>query len=459
MKRTMIATAISTAFATLLLAGAASASSHNEAPLITKMPKVDASDLYMFRSYESGRSGYVTILANYQPLQDPYSGPNFHLMDDDATYAIHIDNNGDALADLTFEFRFGNFPRNIKIPVNGVQVAVPLSNVGPFSLSSNPAMNVLEGYAVLTKRGTDAAVYATNLQSGGKFFIKPFDNIGEKSIPQYAKYAERYIESIALDGCATPGRVFVSQRAEGFKVALGEIFDLVNLNPVGAPNAQANDLRDKNVTTIALEVPISCLTNGSDPVIGAWTTASVPRGTTQVQVSRLGMPLVNEVIIGLQDKDKFNASNPRDDAQFGTYVTNPTLPELLQALFPSVTAPNLFPRTDLVAAFLTGIAGLNQPATVRAAEMLRLNTSIAPKTAVNQQTLGVLAGDTAGFPNGRRPGDDVVDIELRVAMGVLLSNADAPSGQLPFTDGAAVKATDFRNTFPYLNTPYPGTKD
>jgi len=135
------------------------------------------------------------------------------------------------------------------------------------------------------------------------------------------------------------------------------------------------------------------------------------------------------------------------------------LPELIQALYPSVTAPNTFPRTDLVAAFLTGVPGLNKPATVTPSEMLRLNTSFYPKSAIHQSNLGALGGDNAGFPNGRRPGDDVVDIELRVAMGALLTAAEAPSGQLPFTDGATVKATDFRNTFPYLNTPLPGTDD
>lgn len=176
----------------------------------------------------------------------------------------------------------------------------------------------------------------------------------------------------------------------------------------------------------------------------------------RTQVSRLSAPLVNEVVIGLPDKDKFNASQPKDDSQFATYVTNPTLPTLIQILFPEVKAPTKFPRTDLVAAFLTGIDGLNKPANVSPAEMMRLNTSITPKPAAAQSNLGVLGGDTAGFPNGRRPGDDVVDIELRVAMGVLLPTEDAPSGQLPYNDNVAVKATDFRGRFPYLNTPLPG---
>lgn len=453
MKKTTLALAV----ASVVFAGAALGSSHREAPGIAKTPKVDGTDFYMFRSYEARRGAYTTILANYIGLEDAYGGPNFNLLDPNANYEIHIDNNGNALSDLTFRFNFGNFYRNIEIPVNGVPVAVPLSNVGPFSGSSSPNLNVIEGFTVATIRGTNAPVSAVNMGTGKYFFIKPFDNIGQKSIPQYANYAEKYIASMSFQGCAAPARVFVSQRKEGFAVALGKIFDLINLDPVGAPNANQNDLADKNVTTIALEVPTSCLTQGRDAVIGGWTTSSLPdRNGVMKQVSRLGMPLVNEVIIGLPDKDKFNASQPKDDGQFATYVTNPTLPELIEALFPVVTAPNRFPRDDLVAAFLTGIPGLNQPATVTPSEMLRLNTTIAPKSAINQQTLGVLAGDTAGFPNGRRPGDDVVDIELRVAMGVLLSSADAPSGQLPYTDGAALKATDFRNTFPYLNTPLPG---
>jgi len=211
-------------------------------------------------------------------------------------------------------------------------------------------------------------------------------------------------------------------------------------------------------------VPIPCLTSRRTPVIGAWTTASLPREGKStfrpydwVQVSRLGAPLVNEVVIGLKDKDRFNASEPKDDAQFATYVTNPTLPAILEILFGAagVQAPTLFPRADLVAAFLTGVPGLNANGSV--AEMLRLNTSTAPKPAAAQSNLGVIGGDVAGFPNGRRPGDDVVDIELRVAMGKLLPLANAPSGQLPFTDGALVDASRFSSSFPYLRTPQPGS--
>jgi len=454
MKRIMLVTAC----ATILSGGVVLASSHREAPLITRTPKVDATDFYMFRSYESGRAGYVTLIANYQPLQDPYGGPNYFLLDPNGLYQINIDNDGDALSDLTFQFRFTNTYRNITIPVNGVPVAIPLSNVGPFGDRVDSNLNVVETYTIDLFDGTGPGQPVTHAIPGAKLF-KPFDNIGTKSIPEYHRYSDRGIYPIAVPGCAAQGRVFVGQRKDGFSVNLGEIFDLIHTNPVGPPNGETNDLADKNVTTIALELPIACIATGGSPIIGAWTAAYLPTNGQFNQVSRLSAPLINEVIIGLPDKDTFNASQPIDDGQFATYVTNPTLPELIEALFPGVSAPNSFPRNDLVAAFLTGINGLNKPATVTPAEMMRLNTSIAPKTAINQQTLGVLAGDTAGFPNGRRPGDDVVDIELRVAMGVLLSAAEAPSGNLPYTDGAAVQATDFRNTFPYLNTPIPGATD
>jgi hypothetical protein len=446
------------AIASVFSAGLAFASSHREAPLITQTPKLDGTDFYMFRSYETGRAGYVTFLANYQPLQAPYGGPNYFLMDPNAVYAIHIDNDGDAKEDISYYFKFYNRFKNLTVPVNGVDVAVPLSNIGSFgdNSSQDANRNVSESFSVVTIVNGKLGV-ARNLGKGGVLFEKPSDNIGTKSIARYASYADRHIARIGIDRCAGEGRVFAGQRREGFAVNLGEIFDLVNTNPVGPADGERNLLDDANITTMALEVPISCLT-GNGPIIGAWTAAYKQSSNGRYrQVSRLSAPLVNEVIIGLPDKDRFNASHPSNDATFARYVTNPTLPILLQTLFPIVQAPNAYPRSDLVAAFLTGVEGLNKPAKVKPAEMMRLNTSIAPKPAKEQKTYAVLAGDTAGFPNGRRPGDDVVDIELRVAMGALLPASAAPSGQLPYTDGAALKADDFRSSFPYLNTPLPGS--
>src|SRR6185369_11156383 len=198
--------------------------------------------------------------------------------------------------------------------------------------------------------------------------------------------------TVNIPGCATPGRLFVGQRKDPFVVNLGETFDLINLsNPLGPVDGQKDSLSDKNVTALILEVPAGCLTNGSSPVIAAWTSASRYEGTNLVQVSRLGQPLVNEVVIGLKDKDTFNASEPKDDGQFANYVTHPTLPALVELLFGSagVRAPTNFPRTDLVEVFLTGVPGVNQ--TSATAEMLRLNTSTPTVPVSAQNNLGVIA--------------------------------------------------------------------
>lgn len=506
----------------LVAAGAALASSHREAPGITTTPKVDGTDFYMFNSYEPGREGNVTLIANYLPLQDPYGGPNYFSLDPNALYEIHIDNNGDGKEDLTFQFRFSNTLANggkgIEIPVGGKNVAIPLRQASPVTASSG-ALSYTESYTVTLVRGdrrggTRAAV--TNANGGSSTFAKPIDYIGEKTFGNaaaYDAYANSFINTVNIPGCSAPGKVFVGQRKEAFSVNLGTIFDLINApgavitseTNAAALNATAGpfgELTDKNVTSIALEVPASCLkasTTGGDPVIGAWTTASLRQaklvngapgsglqvnervGGAWTQVSRLGMPLVNEVVIGLRDKDKFNASKPANDAaNFADYVTNPTLPALIEALFPTAKAPTNFPRTDLLTAFLTGVPGVNRPANITGlgqggplAEMQRLNTSIAAKPLAMQNPLGVLGGDTAGFPNGRRPIDDVVDASLRVAMGVLCvattdadalkvgcKPADAPAGGVAFVDGVRATAADLpRTSFPYLNTPLPGAKN
>jgi hypothetical protein len=564
-------------------------SSHREAPGITKTPKVDGTDFYMFRSFEPGRAEYVTLLANYLPLQDVYGGPNFFMLDEDAVYEIHVDNNGDAVEDITFQLQFQNLRKDLAVPVGDRMVAVPLINIGGIGPAAGDTanLNVEESYTLRVVRGprrTGTAQSVTNAATGETRFRKPVDRIGDKSIRDnnpfvYNDYANNHIYDVDIPGCGAEGRVFVGQRREGFVVNLAETFDLINTNPLGPENGETNDLADKNVTTIALEVPISCLTAG-DPVIGAWTTASIGKGTppsggtpsgetpaaacpagqpsgpkpasnwvpTQdcqgwvppghpnarsggsgsasttsstattcapgqpsgpkpaldwvptadcqgwvppghpaasgaapgggssgtppglfTQVSRLGHPLVNEVVIGLKDKDTFNGSEPTGDGQFLEYVTHPTLPILIQALFG--VPPPAAPRNDLVTVFLTGVPGLNQPMNVTPAEILRLNTSIAPVAPASQHRLGVIGGDNAGFPNGRRPGDDVVDIALRVMEGILLA-ADASTFPA-LTDGAFSSATVaydpdgtvtgdttlrlFRDTFPYLSTPLSGS--
>ena len=476
-------------------AGLSMASSHREGPYIAGMPKVDGTDLYMFRSYETGRQNFVTILANYQPFQDPQGGPNFYMFDPNALYEIHLDNNGDGVEDITFQFQFKNTSKATALNIGGKPVKIPLINSGVIAGVNPGALNVRETYTVNVVRGTrrgGARTSATNAAGGSATFDKPVDNIGDKSFGSttgYATYANQHIYSLAIPGCSTNGRVFVGQRKEPFYIAVGKIFDLFNFNPLGAEvGGNANDLEGKNISTLALELPISCITTASDPVIGAFTTASIRQdriangapgtglgnasreGGAWTQVSRLGMPLVNEVVIGLEDKDKFNASRPKDDAaKFADYVTNPVLPALIESLFPSAKAPTNFPRTDLLTVFLKGIAGVNQPKNVAPAEMLRLNTSTPVTAAGAQNSLGVAGGDLAGFPNGRRPADDVVDVSLRVAMGALCvltgptdtlqvgcKPADAPAGGLALTDGVRKTAANFDSTFPYLTTPLPG---
>lgn len=491
-KKSMLALAIGSAIA-YSVSLPVLASSHREAPFIAGQQKVDGTDFYLFRSYEPGRSGFVTVMANYMPFQDPQGGPNFNQYDPNALYEIHFDNVGDGKEHITFQFRFANTSKKTALTVGGKSVLIPLINSGPITGVNPAALNVRESYTIDIVRGdrrTGTRTRLTNATGGASTFDKPVDNIGDKSFGSasgYETYANQHVYDVVIPGCSN-GRVFVGQRKEPFYIAVGKIFDLINLNPLGAEvNGNANNLEGKNVSSIAMELPVNCLVAGSDPVIGAYTTASVRQGRLVnptpasglnnavkegggwSQVSRVGMPLVNEVIIGMDDKDRFNSSKPKDDAQFSNYVTNPVLPALIETLFPSAKAPTNFPRTDLVTVFLKGISGVNQPVSVVASEMLRLNTSIAPTPVATQNPLGVLAGDNAGFPNGRRPADDVVDLSLRVAMGALCvatgatdtlkvgcQPSDAAAGALLFTDGVRKDASTFKAGFPYFNTPLPG---
>ncbi|MGI9046896.1 MAG: DUF4331 domain-containing protein [Burkholderiales bacterium] len=506
MRLTLVASA-------LACGGSALASSHAEAPFITEMRKVDNTDVYAFRSYEAnragnpagnGQDGFVTLISNFFPLQDPYGGPNFFFLDPDALYEIHVDNNGDAKEDLTFRFRFTNDLRNITRSIGGKDVAIALRNFDPITGADPTTSNIRESYRVNVVRGNRRSgqrAAVTNAADQADTFIKPLDNIGQKSIPDYAAYASQFIYNITIPGCTGQGRVFVGQRKEGFQVNLGEVFDLINLTAAQVTDPNGRDARgsataDKNVTSIALEIPTACLTqNATQPIIGVWSTASVRQGRlinrnpgsditsatreggAWAQVSRLGAPLINEVVIGLKDKDRFNSSRPEDDAQspFAEYLTNPTLPALVEEQFTSagVRAPQVFPRADLVAVFLTGVPGVNQVQGGSTAEILRLNTAVPATLTGQQNDLGAAlcfvngapkldnpGCDPAGFPNGRRPGDDVTDIELRVLMGFLLPDASKPStgsANLAYTDGALVTESQFDATFPYLRTPIPGS--
>lgn len=514
-KRSALAIAVAGA---CLSAGLSQASSHREAPFITEVPKVDGTDFYMFRSYETGREGYVTLIANYLPLQDAYGGPNYFDLDEDAIYEIHIDNDGDAVEDITFSFNFKDVKQDVALPINDANVSIPLITAAPLGPdaaadAANPNLQVRQTYSVDVVRGDRRTGARQSITTGGgeTQFNKPTDNIGSKTIADYPDYADSHITDINVPGCSAGGRVFAGQRAEAFAVNLGAVFDLINLEPGDVTGANGRDLglnvlADANVTSLAIEVPISCLTNGDDPVIGAWTTASLPQfralnpapmkfeesdmgqgvaveGGAYTQVSRLGSPLVNEVVIGLRDKDRFNASEPKDDAtNFLTYVTKPTLAALIESLF-GVKAPTVPVREDLKLAFLAGVPGLNAPVNLtQPGEMLRLNTNIEPIPSGNQNDLGIFEqsspgmgpvnADLAAFPNGRRPVDDVVDIALQTIMGALysdrfngvlpvfdnLNSADAESSDIAFTDGAVVDRSKLLESFPYLGYPISGSR-
>ena len=513
----------------IALAGAhAHASSHREAPYVTQNPKIDATDFYLFSSYEPNRGDYVTLIANYVPLQDAYGGPNYFTLDPSAIYEIHVDNDADAIENLTFRFTFdnalgGDGGEGIALDIDGESVAIPLKAAGALGAGMLDSANFSETYSVSMisgdRRSGQTSEVASATDGGQTEFAKPFDYIGTKTFSDYAGYVDSLGNSgsawndVTLAGCPAgmqDGRVFVGQRKDPFAIALGAIFDLVNLDPLSdVEDAAGDDLADKNVTTLALEVHKDCLSGSGNGVIGAWTTASRPQATVYdptpsfaspevtggayAQLSRLGNPLVNEVIIGLPDKDRFNASEPKDDAQFAVYVTNPTLPAILNLVFNAdgglnpdgSIAPSNFPRGDLVAAFLTGVENVTQMqpadgAELQASEMLRLNTGVPATAMAEQQPLGVAAGDLAGFPNGRRPGDDITDIALRAVMGAFChdlpigengadanlmlcggmtaeeNQAAAPTGTAPFNDGVPQNAMQFGDTFPYLATPLPG---
>jgi len=275
--------------------------------------------------------------------------------------------------------------------------------------------------------------------------------------------------------------VFVAQRQDPFSINIGPIFDLVNFIPIIpsefpggiSSNPIHNQVSASNVCELALEVPISCLgLTGSNTVIGVWTTSRPKKKATFRQKSRLGNPLINELFIGLPDKDKWSKRTPATDGQLNSYIAYPTFPEILSILFKdavnkqlkksySTIAPTNFPRQDLVAIFLQGIPGLNNlVASGQLVEMLRLNTAIAPVAADKQNSYGVFAGDNAGFPNGRRPGDDIIDISLQATMGKtcylglgVCSPSDAVVGDFTFTDGAPISAGNYSSTFPYFNVP------
>lgn len=447
------------------------ASSHSEAPLISKDRFADNTDTYAFRSTAAGREGYVTLIANYIPFQEPSGGPQFYPFDDTVLYEIKIDNTGDGEEDITYSFEFET------TTVNGATV------LGQSTVNQDAVISSLDDadynqFQTYNVRKTERRRHRRprTIASGLK---TPPSNIGSRVTPNY----EPNLAQVAVYDLPNGGKVFAGQRDEGFYIDVGGIFDAINLRSIGA-NGGIDTTKGFNVSSIAIEVPIEELTStrtiptsptSYGAVIGVWATASRrsmrvinPNGTQMNegpfrQISRLGNPLVNEVVIPLNQKDAFNASSPVEDAVFAPAVIDPELARLMNIVF-GITVPAA-PRNDLVAIFATGIpvnpiTGPNYTTFLsdgRPHEYLRLNVAIAPTPAASRSRLGLLGGDVAGFPNGRRVGDDVTDIALRaVAGGTPFTPATNVAPNNTLGDGVSVNDVPFLNVFPYLGSPNAG---
>jgi hypothetical protein len=434
----------------------AQASSHREAPLITADPYADNTDVYAFVSLQN--PDRVTLISNFIPLEAPQAGPNYYKFDDNVLYEIMIDNDGDAVEDITYQFRFRTETRFGN---------TFLYNVGPVTSIDDPDLNVRQFYSITRvdgeRRRGRSTLIADNLP------VAPA-NVGPRSFPNYAAVAAG-----ALRQLPNNSQVFVGPRDEGFYVDVGGVFDLLGV----ADGTAVDGLAGLNVHSIALQVPIESVTStGSRPattgsagaVIGVWSTASrssvASRGNGNansnsikdkdlVQVSRLGQPLVNELVIPRSTKDTFNSLEPKQDAAALPFVLDPEPARLLNIVFGINVPPT--PRNDLVTIFLTGIPTLNQPQNVTPSEMLRLNVAIPPSAVPNP--IGFIGGDPAGFPNGRRVGDDVVDIALRVMAGATaLTGAFNVAPNNTLGDGVSANDVPYLTEFPYLALPHAGNQ-
>lgn len=489
MKRKIAAAMIALVGAFALIAGmgagGANASSHREAPLISRDPSADNTDLYAFVSPD--RPDTVTIIANYIPLEEPAGGPNFAAFDDDVLYEIHIDNSGDAKDDITYQFRFDMRLRNPN---------TFLYNTGPISSLYDENWNMRQFYSVTRIRNGKSSRIGDNIPT-------PPVNIGPRSTPNYETLAADAVRRISDNTT-----VFAGQRDDPFFVDLGAIFDLGGLRPFNnahliplGPAAGVDGVGGYNTHSIAIQVPIRDLTRDGrtadktkTPVIGIYASASrqtqrvlrddddddaARDDSTQhhgdmkrnegrfVQISRLGNPLINEVIIPLGKKDYWNAQEPRKDKQFQKYYEKPELAGLINVLYPALPDARTTGRSDLSLILLTGVKLPDgTPLTFTGdtpADLLRLNVAVKPTADVGKgDVLGVLNGDLAGFPNGRRLEDDVTDIELRAVAdgygsflnGVFGLPNNSPNNQVG--DGVNANDMPFLPTFPYVATPHQG---
>ena len=456
--RKRLALAVPVLLATLALGvtttiGVSDASSHREAPLIADDPVADATDTYAFVSPD--KPDTVTLVGNWVPLEEPAGGPNFAHFGDDVRYDIDVDNNGDNVPDVVYRFTF-------KTTVGSGDTF--LYNTGPIDSIDSKNLNVKQTYTVTQVTGGKSSVLASDVP------VAPA-NIGPRS--NGLNYDD--VASQAITELSGGGQVFAGPRDDPFYVDLGSVFDLLGLRPLNEAHAVplptaagVDNLQGYNVHSIVLQVPTASLTANGDPVIGVWTETyrrkervagtdgTLANKGAWVQVSRLGMPLVNEVVIPLGKKGAFNASKPTGDKQFLPFVQDPEPSRLIPMLYPGVKVPAA-PRNDLVSIFVTGIKDVNMPKNVKGGEMIRLNTSIAPTPVASQDRLGLLAGQNDGFPNGRRLIDDVTDIELRALAGGTPFTADfnvSPNNAL--TDGVNANDVAFLTEFPYLASPHQG---
>jgi Domain of unknown function (DUF4331) len=457
-------------------------SSHREAPSISQDPAADNADTYAFVSPDNPTT--VTIITNYVPLQAPPGGPNFFEFGDDVLYSIYIDNDGDALPEITYQFRFGTTYQNPD---------TFLYNTGPIGSLTDPNWNKRQHYSVAVSHAKSSGKKQSHAHDGhgkllGSNLACPPCNVGPRSTPNYTALA-----AAAVHHLPSGETVFAGQRNDGFFVDLGAIFDLGDIRPIQnlhlipSPAAPAVDpLKSMNIHSIAIKVPIKMLTrDGSVPkdpaqavsVLGIWAGASrrkveVREGHKKrkagpwTQVSRLGNPLFNEVIVPVGDKDRWNAVDPIDDAGFAKYVKKPELAKLLPVLYPGAfphLAAYTADRADLEAVLLTGIPsgivpGFQNFTSTKPADMLRLNVAIPPASSPN--ALGVVGGDLAGYPNGRRVFDDVVSIELKAVAGATIPLVD-PSYTVDGAVGAVSSyltpdSDRYQAAFPYLGTPHDG---
>ena len=432
--------------------GSSEASSHREAPLVSADPQIDNTDVYAFRSPDA--PGTVTLISNWIPFEEPAGGPNFYTFAERTRYEFNIDNDGDARPDLIYRYIFDTHYKN---------KGSFIYNNGQVTSLNDPNLLISQTYDLRRVRvGGDTTTVVND-----KRVVPSY--VGVTSMPDYEGLRDAGVASFGSGS----SKAFAGQADDPFFLDL-RVFDLL----YGGDFGEAGDdtLAGFNVNTLALQVPRSALAKGghvmANPVVGVWATAT--RRSTQVtttkgarksmgpwvQVSRLGNPLVNEVVIPVGKKDRWNASKPKNDGQFLNYVVEPELPELVEAVYPAVPAPDNCGdddpprcRTDLVNVFLKGLSGLNRPPGVTPSEQLRLNmtTPLCEESCGTHSSLGVIGGDNAGFPNGRRLGDDILDIALQVVEGELVGNPNT------LADGVDENDVEFDESFPYIGLPFAGS--